>query len=130
MTKEDLFKNSREAVMAQRVPKGCKLLETLYLGPDESWEELPGHIQRHKKVVELDCDAFIGIKFQADPDDEFVDAAIAKTIGGRYGPTFSARWNWAAVNLRTGEGLTSRRSLAQGTGHVRTFRLFPAKSDA
>mgnify|MGYP004062199893 CR=1 FL=1 len=123
MFTEEQFKRSRSALLAQRVPRGCVLLETLFLGPDDGWEELPGHIQRHKMVAKLDCDAFVGIRFEADPSDKFVVAASAKTIDRRYGPSFGARWNWAAVNLRTGEGLTSRRSLAKGTGHVREFRL-------
>lgn len=125
------FRDSELVKRVRTAPKGCVVLQEVAIPLSHSWADVPKRVAAHSDVRAIGCDALYGIRFTADFSQDFTQEAAARPHGypgctGKYGPNPSTnRWNWVAINLRTGKGVTSRQSLSYGSGKLTLIDLSP-----
>ena len=112
MTTPKAFRASKYVKKVLRPPRHCIGLEVVYIPDEDDWNDVPNRLRNHKRVIELNCDTFIGIRFR---DENERDDECKRTGHGR--------WNWAAVCLSTGLGCSYYSSLSLASGHLIDFDL-------
>jgi len=108
------FISSTYYKIARKLPKGMKLLESVFIPTSNNWDDVPKRIRMHKDVVGLHCNVLVGICID-DIENEGDPREKKYSRGGR--------WKWAALNMDTGHGVMHIQSRSQQSGRRTTFDL-------